>query len=199
MTVVALLRHAETAWNAEGRIQGQTDVPLSDAGRAAARATKLPAACRGMRVVTSPLLRCVETAALLGFPNAPREPRLMEMDWGAWQGGLLKDLRESLGQSFRENEDRGLDFRPPGGESPRDVMRRASAWLKEQREPTLAITHRGVIRVVLAAATGWDMLGRPPAKLDRAAVQLFEVDGRANIRVKQLNVGGSGSDPELRQ
>ncbi|HZM36994.1 MAG TPA: histidine phosphatase family protein [Burkholderiales bacterium] len=199
MTVVALLRHAETAWNAEGRIQGQTDVPLSDAGRAAARATKLPAACRGMRVVTSPLLRCVETAALLGFPNAPREPRLMEMDWGAWQGGLLKDLRESLGQSFRENEDRGLDFRPPGGESPRDVMRRASAWLKEQREPTLAITHRGVIRVVLAAATGWDMLGRPPAKLDRAAVQLFEVDGRANIRVKQLNVSGSVSDPELRE
>lgn len=199
MTVVALLRHAETAWNAEGRIQGQTDVPLSDAGRAAVRATKLPAACRGMRVVTSPLLRCVETAALLGFPNAPREPRLMEMDWGAWQGGLLKDLRESLGQSFRENEDRGLDFRPPGGESPRDVMRRASAWLKEQREPTLAITHRGVIRVVLAAATGWDMLGRPPAKLDRAAVQLFEVDGRANIRVKQLNVGGSGSDPEFQQ
>jgi probable phosphoglycerate mutase len=104
-----------------------------------------------------------------------------------------------LGESFRENEDRGLDFRPPGGESPRDVMHRAAAWLQEQREPTLAITHRGVIRAVLAAATGWDMLGKPPAKLDRAAVQLFEVDAQGKLRVRQLNVGYSGSDPEFRE
>ena len=188
MTIVALLRHGETAWNAEGRVQGQTDVALSDAGRARLRGAKLPAACRGMRVVTSPLGRCVETAALLGFPEAPREPRLMEMDWGAWQGRRLQDLRESLGESFRENEDRGLDFRPPGGESPREVMARVRSWLGEQQAPTLAVTHRGVIRVVLAAATGWDMLGKPPAKLDRAAVQLFEVDDGGNIRVVELNV-----------
>ena len=188
MTIVALLRHGETAWNAEGRVQGQTDVALSDAGREKLRGTKLPAACRGMRVVTSPLGRCVETAALLGFPEAPREPRLMEMDWGAWQGRRLQDLRESLGESFRENEDRGLDFRPPGGESPREVMARVRSWLEEQQAPTLAVTHRGVIRVVLAAATGWDMLGKPPAKLDRAAVQLFEVDDGGNIRVVELNV-----------
>lgn len=188
MTLVALLRHGETAWNAEGRIQGQTDVPLSEEGRAVVRAASLPAACRGMRVVTSPLGRCAETAALLGFPDAQREPRLMEMDWGAWQGRLLKELRESLGEAFRENEDRGLDFRPPGGESPREVMARVKSWLEEQQAPTLAVTHRGVIRVVLAAATGWNMLGKPPAKLDRAAAQLFEVDGGGNIRVMELNV-----------
>jgi probable phosphoglycerate mutase len=134
----------------------------------------------------------VETAALLGFPDAPREPRLMEMDWGAWQGERLQDLRESLGESFRQNEDRGLDFRPPGGESPREVMARVKSWLAEQRAPTLAITHRGVIRAVLAAATNWDMLGKPPAKLDRAAVQLFEVDAQGKLRVKQLNMGPFG-------
>ena len=196
MTIVALLRHGETAWNAEGRIQGQTDVPLSEAGRAKLRGATLPAACRGMRVVTSPLGRCVETAALLGFPDVPREPRLMEMHWGAWQGSLLEDLRKSLGESFRANEGRGLDFRPPGGESPRDLMARASAWLKEQREPTLAITHRGVIRVVLAAATGWDMLGKPPAKLDRAAVHFFRLNADGAIAIQALNVR-SGSDPEF--
>jgi probable phosphoglycerate mutase len=71
-------------------------------------------------------------------------------------------------------------------------MARVKSWLAEQREPTLAITHRGVIRAVLAAATGWDMLGKPPAKLDRAAMQLFEVDAQGKLRVRQLNVGPFG-------
>ena len=112
----------------------------------------------------------------------------MEMDWGAWQGERLQDLRESLGEPFRQNEDRGLDFRPPGGESPREVMARVRSWLAEQRAPTLAITHRGVIRAVLAAATGWDMLGKPPAKLDWTAVHFFDVDEEGRPRVRQLNV-----------
>ena len=188
MTLLALLRHAETAWNAERRIQGRTDVPLSDVGRARLRGSSLPAACRGMRVVTSPLARCVETAALLGIPEAPREPRLMEMDWGEWQGTTLEALRESLGKSMQENEDRGLDFRPPGGESPRDVAMRIGTWLKEVKEPTLAVTHRGVIRAVLALATGWNLLGRPPAKLDWTAVHFFDVDDTGRPRVRELNV-----------
>ena len=188
MTLLALLRHAETAWNAERRIQGQTDVPLSDTGRARLRGARLPPACRGMRVVTSPLARCVETAALLGIPEAPREPRLMEMHWGEWQGTTLEALRGSLGKSMQENEARGLDFRPPGGESPRDVATRVTEWMRELREPTLAVTHRGVIRAVLALATGWDMRGRAPAKLDWTAVHFFDVDAAGQPRVRELNV-----------
>ena len=57
MTRLALLRHADTAWSREGRIQGQTDVPLLKN-----ISVSLPEACRGMRVVTSPLARCVQTA-----------------------------------------------------------------------------------------------------------------------------------------
>ena len=193
MTTVALLRHGETAWNLEGRIQGHTDVTLSDAGRARLRASQLPEACRGLRVVTSPLARAVETGALLGFPDAPREPRLMEMHWGSWQGEILSGLRERLGAEMKGNEDRGLDFRPPGGESPRELMARVLGWLREVREPTLAITHRGVIRVMLAAATGWDMLGKPPAKLDWTAVHFFELDERGRPRVRELNVKWQGA------
>lgn len=188
MTLVALLRHAETAWSAEGRIQGHTDVPLADAGRARLAGWRLPEACRGLRVVTSPLARCVETAALLGHPEAPREPRLMEMAWGEWQGHLLSDLRRRLGPEMQANEGRGLDFRPPGGESPRELMHRVRSWLRELREPALAITHRGVIRVTLAAATGWDILGKPPAKLDWTAVHFFDVDDDGQPRVRELNV-----------
>lgn len=188
MTVLALLRHAETAWSSEGRIQGHSDVPLSEPGRARLAGWRLPEACRGLRVVTSPLARCVETASILGHPDVPREPRLMEMHWGEWQGELLAELRSRLGAAMQANEDRGLDFRPPGGESPREVAERVSQWMRELAAPTLAVTHRGVIRAVLSLATGWNMLGKPPAKLDWAAVHFFDVDEDGQPRVRELNV-----------
>ena len=184
MTRLALLRHAETAWSAEGRIQGQTDVPL------------LPNVClqntfSGMRIVTSPLRRCVETAALLGAPEAEREPRIAEMRWGAWEGRRLAELRAALGEAMRENEARGWDFRPEGGESPRELLARLRPWLAEvaaRGEPTLAVTHRGVIRAVLAHALAWDLRGKPPVKLDWAAAQVFRLAADGRPAVEALNV-----------
>src|SRR5437763_6766816 len=172
MALVALLRHGDTPWSAEGRIQGRSDVPLSDAGRAALSEFRLPACCRKMRVVTSPLLRCTETAALIGAADAARDGRLVEMSWGQWEGRVLAALRAELGEAMRSNEARGWDFRPAGGESPREVLARARDWLMQLDSPTLAVTHRGVIRAIFAAATGWDMRAAPPAKLDWHAVHL---------------------------
>ena len=183
MTRVALLRHADTAWSREGRIQGRTDVDLLPG----VAVPSLAKTCEGMRIVTSPLKRCVQTAALLGAPDAPREPRLVEMDWGEWEGETLQGLRKRLGHTMLENEARGLDFRPPKGESPREVLLRVRAWLREVATPTLAITHRGVIRAVLALATGWDMRGKPPVKLQWSALHFFAVEN-GNPRVEQLNV-----------
>lgn len=191
MTPLALLRHADTAWSLAGRIQGRADVPLCDAARERLRGRSLPEACRGMRVVTSPLARCVETAALLGAGDAAREPRLVEMDWGSWHGETLTGLRKALGPAMLENEARGLDFMPPGGETPRAVGIRIKSWLRDvalEGVPTLAVTHRGVIRAILAEATGWDMRGKPPAKLDWDAVHLFVVDGEGKPSVDRLNV-----------
>ena len=186
MTRLALRRHADTAWSIEGRIQGRADLPLLENVSLSS-----PEACRGMRVVTSPLARCVQTAALLGAPDAPREPRIIEMDWGRWEGQSLAELRRTLGQAMLENEARGLDFTPPGGESPRLVCIRVKNWLRDvAREgvPTLAVTHRGVIRAILAEASGWDMRGKPPAKLDWAAVHLFLLDAQGKPSIQQLNL-----------
>jgi broad specificity phosphatase PhoE len=186
MTPLALLRHGETAWSAAGRIQGRADVPLLPG-----ISISIPKSCGGMRIVTSPLRRCVETAMLLGAADAAREPRIVEMDWGEWQGESLAALRERLGEEMRDNEARGLDFRPPGGESPRLVLARLKPWLKDVAQagqPTLAVTHRGVIRALLAEATGWDMRGKPPARLDWSAVQLFSLDAEGAPRVERLNV-----------
>jgi len=188
MLRLALLRHGATAWSAEGRIQGRTDVPLSDAGRTALRSFDLPKMCREMRMVTSPLTRCVETAALLGAPHAAREPRIIETSWGEWEGRRLAELRTELGAAMQENEARGWDFRPAGGESPREVLARLRGWLAELSAPTLAITHRGVIRAVFAAAAGWDLRGKPPAKLDMSAVQLFRLGAEGAPAIEQLNL-----------
>ena len=185
---LALLRHGDTPWSVEGRIQGRSDVPLSDAGRAALRAFKLPAGCEALRVVSSPLARCVETAALIGAPHAERESRLIEMSWGAWEGRRLADLRAELGRAMEENEARGWDFRPQDGESPREVLERVRGFLAALTESTLAVTHRGVIRAVLAAATGWDMRGKPPARLDWGAVHLFQIGRDGTPSVERLNV-----------
>jgi len=191
MPLVAMLRHGDTAWSAESRIQGRADVPLSDAGRERLRAFRLPRACAGMRIVTSPLARCVETAALIGAPDAEREPRLVEMNWGAWQGRRLADLRAELGDAMAENEARGWDFRPADGETPREVLARVQAWLRDcaaEERPTLAITHRGVIRAAFAAAAGWDVRGKPPAKLDWSAVQLFRRTRDGSLAIEALNL-----------
>ena len=185
---LALLRHGDTPWSAEGRIQGRSDISLSGPARARLRALKLPAECDGMRIVSSPLARCVETAALLGAPHATRDPRLAEMSWGAWEGRRLAELRAEHGRAMEENEARGWDFRPDGGESPREVLERVRGWLAALAEPTLAVTHRGVIRAVFASASGWDLRGKPPAKLDWGAVHLFRIGPGGVASIERLNV-----------
>lgn len=191
MTLLALLRHGETDWSGSGRIQGRTDTSLNARGRAALAAVALPSAYAAMRVASSPLQRCLQTAEALGLASVAVEPRLAEMDWGAWEGQSLQDLRARLGAAMAQNEARGFDFRPEGGESPRDVLQRVSPWLAEVASagrPTLAVSHRGVIRVVLARALGWDMCGKPPARLRWDALHLFRLDAAGVPRVEALNV-----------
>lgn len=200
MTLLALLRHGETQWSHDQRIQGRTDVALNAAGRAALAERRLPEAFLALRGVTSPLVRCVETAQLLGIENAVRELRLAEMSWGAWEGRQLGALRAELGDVMAANEALGFDFRPPQGESPREVLVRVSSWLADvatQAAPTLAVCHRGVIRVVFAAALGWDMRGKPPSKLNWNALHVFRLDRAGRPTVLQLNVPLLPRGPEV--
>lgn len=191
-TSLALIRHGPTTWTKEKRLQGHTDVPLSAEGREMVSRWRLPPALGEYDWVSSPLSRATETARLLGAPKLAIEPRLMEMSYGAWEGRRLADLRSELGMAMAENEARGLDFRPDGGESPRELQARLSPWLAEvarRRRPVLAVTHHGVIRALLSLATGWDMTGRPPRRLVWSAAQLFVVGDDGKPAVDRLNIG----------
>jgi broad specificity phosphatase PhoE len=189
MTLLALLRHGPTAWTREHRLQGRADLPLDAAGRAAVLAWRLPPELRGFRWLTSPLARSRETAALLGL-QPETEPRLIEMDWGGWEGRTVAELRADPSQEIAAQEARGLDLQPPGGESPRAVQRRLAPLLAEiaaTARPTGGITHKGVIRALLALATGWTMVDRAPAKLDWAAVHVFRLEPGGALGVVRLN------------
>lgn len=191
MTVLALIRHAPTVWNAEGRLQGQADIDLSPAGRDALAGWRLPAEMQGYRRLSSPLKRTVETATAL-FGSVPdTDPRLVEKSWGDWEGHVLAELRAELGATMVAMEARGIDLRPPGGESPRDVQVRMAPFLKavaDRGEATVAVTHRGVMRSIYALATGWDMTDKPRDKLRDGCVHVFDLDNGGIPRVSRLNV-----------
>jgi probable phosphoglycerate mutase len=95
-----------------------------------------------------------------------------------------------------ENEARGIDFRPDGGESPRDVLGRVRPWIDEvagRGDDVVGVTHLGVIRVVMAAAFDWNMLGKPPAKIRPATAHLFDI-APGTIRVREMNVSLQTAD-----
>ena len=148
MTTLLLVRHGETDWNAEGRLQGHTDRPLSDYGRRQAR--RLAEELEGEEleaIYSSDLARARETAEIvgerLGLPIA-LEPDLREKDWGTWEGldAVERDRVEFVGESTEAHQDRILD-----------ALRRIS-----ERHPgnacVLVVTHGGSMRRVQAAAMG---------------------------------------------
>jgi len=186
-----LIRHGATAWNEAGRIQGRSDQPLSPAGRAAVATWTLPPEARPARWLTSPLTRARDTAAILHGAAVESEPRLIETDWGAWEGKTLVELRDELGPAMAENEARGLDFRPRGGESPRDVQQRVGPLLATLADTTgtvVAVSHKGVIRAVYALASGWDMRAKAPVKLRNGCLHAFTLESGGQPRVETLNI-----------
>ena len=186
-----LLRHGVTDWNAEKRIQGRIDRPLNETGIAQIKSRQLPDALYRLRWYCSPMLRARQTAELMAIHSPLIEPAITEMNWGDWEGKILKPLRKQLGDPMRANEARGLDFCPPNGESPRQVQNRLKPWLTEigvLGEDCAAVVHKGIIRCLYASAFDWDMRGESPIQFDWSALHEFEVDsdGRLNRHYQSL-------------
>jgi broad specificity phosphatase PhoE len=193
MTRVLFIRHGRTSWNDEKRIQGHTDIPLSDAGRAELGALEVPAEYRNWQVHASPLQRAVESARLLKLASPNLDPRLMEMSYGDWEGATLAELEARYGDALAIRARRGLHFRPDGGESPADLKARLVSWLEQirgLRQNSVAVTHKGVIRMALALATGWDLVSKAPVRLRWDCAHLFDLpeEQACAIQVAGLNL-----------
>ena len=188
---LALLRHGPTGWNAQGRIQGRTDIPLSDEGLARMRELSPPAPFGQMRAFVSPSRRARQTAEALGLQGAIWDPRLMEQNWGRWEGLSRADILARDGEDAFQRAGEALAFRPPGGESTAELHDRVAAFLKDRaREDgdAIAVAHLGVLRAAYTLATGWDMATPMPPDLDvsKALILSLAPDGAA--RLHALNV-----------
>jgi probable phosphoglycerate mutase len=196
MTRLVVLRHAPTAWNRDRRLQGRTDVALDEEGVAVAARWRIDPDWAGYRILSSPLGRARMTAAIL-FPDAEIgvDARLIEMDFGAWEGKRLAELRADPAQDAAAREEMGLDFRAPDGESPREVQARLLPLLRRLAElgrPTVLVTHKAVGRAIYALASSWPMIGKPPQKLRPNCAQLYTLARDGMPSVEGLNVSLEG-------
>lgn len=156
---IVFVRHGETDWNAESRLQGHRDIPLNEKGRSQARRNgeaiaEQFAEIESFDFVASPLGRTRETMeivrASLGLEPADYrlDDRLKEAFFGDWEGFTIGELSRSHPDKIAERKADIWEFVPPGGESYRRVSERVGQWLAGLERPTLAVAHGGVWRVL---------------------------------------------------
>lgn len=155
--MIVLARHGQTEANRDALLVGRIDPPLTDLG--VQQAERVAGALRtsdAVRVVASPLTRALQTATIiadvLGL-SVETDDRIIEMDYGAWDGMPLADVPIETWRAWRTDP----EFRPPDGESLRDVSLRVGAvmgeWLTAD-EPIIAVTHVSPIKAALTWALG---------------------------------------------
>jgi broad specificity phosphatase PhoE len=195
-SILYFIRHGETDWNLEGRLQGQTDTPLNTTGRRQA------AACGHIlgdllgrdgqplshyACVASPLTRARETMELmLGAMPAPLRPdppiyrtddRLKELTFGAWEGFSLAEIAARQPDLLAARERDKWRFVPPGGESYEQLCVRVDGWYRALDRDTVAVAHGGILRVLLVIL-GLALSQTAPAEnVAQGAVYRF-ADGR---------------------
>jgi probable phosphoglycerate mutase len=161
------VRHGETDWNAERRYQGQTDIHLNERGRAQSRRNGealrafLPHIA-GADYVASPLGRTRETMEImrdtLGLAPADYrvDHRLIELSYGAWEGQLQANLPNSDPQGLADRFKDPFRWRPVGGESYADLLKRTIDWAETLERDTVVASHGGVSRCLRAHVLGLD-------------------------------------------
>jgi len=185
-----IIRHGQTDWNAEYRLQGQQDIPLNETGRI--QATENGMALKRVagdlspyHFVSSPLDRARETmervraAAGLEAMDYSIDERLKEISFGDWEGWTNAEIAATEAGRVEEREVDKWDFIPPGddAESYEILSWRVGSWLKEVDGPTVAVCHGGVIRCIFKLTGALDK--QEAARLDIPQDKLLRyADGR---------------------
>jgi len=186
-----LVRHGESTWNAEHRLQGQADPPLSPLGLEQAAALLpflggLPA-----RRLSSDLTRAVQTAEALGLGGAPTDPRWREIDIGDWAGHTLDELDPDEVATWQRG---GLA--PPNAETFAQLQARVAAAVDELRgEDAIVVAHGGCVRAATAHLTGADPRRlAPPAN---ASLTVIEHGDRIRLHAYGLRAPDLPETPGL--
>ncbi|WP_150524407.1 histidine phosphatase family protein [Roseibium sediminis] len=180
------IRHGQTDWNAEGRMQGQKDIPLNQVGegQASGNGKRLAAFLKAegmdplsLDFVSSPLGRTRRTMDLvraelgLAGHDYRLEPEVREITFGDWEGSTLEELALEFPEKVAERRVDKWGFVPPNGESYEMLTGRIGAWLATVRQPTVVVAHGGVFRIVRGLLEGLETRHVP--KLEAPQDRMF--------------------------
>ena len=190
--VIYYIRHGETAWNAEGRLQGVQDIPLNDLGRRqAAQAGNILIDLfardgrekSSLAFVASPLIRARATMELvrgeLQLPLAgyALDDRLREIGYGQWEGSTLPEMQMAAPDLFAKRQAEKWTVSPPGGESYVEVQARMQDWYASLREDTVAVAHGGTARALMVALGIETPQSAADLTIEQGAVYVFRDGG----------------------
>ena len=188
-----LIRHGETDWNREGRLQGQRDIPLNAVGRdqasGAGRILRDVLAAQGrdpsrLRFTASPLGRArdtmdrVRSALGLPIPDYGLDDRLKELAFGDWEGRSWAELKAEARPLVRARKLDKWAFVPPGGESYAGLKLRLRPWVETLAEGEVVVAHGGVARVLLHMLAGVAAVDAPDVEITQGRLLWFR-HGRA--------------------
>ena len=188
------IRHGETQWNAEGRLQGTQDVPLNDLGRKQAATAGLILADLFMRdgrsatslpFVASPLGRARATMELMRGTLKLRpgdytiDERLREIGYGAWEGSTLAQAQAADPDLFARRQASKWTVAPTGGESYVAVQERVIEWYHQLTGDTVAVAHGGTARALMVALGFETPESAADLLIEQGAVYVFTNGGLA--------------------
>lgn len=192
MTRLILIRHGETNWNVEHRKQGRNDQPLNDKGAAQAKlaADHVKANYNIVKVWSSPLQRCSNTAALFNLPVATSD-HLLEIDYGEWEGMLTAEIEAQYSAEMNANAD---ELDPPGGELRSNLPVRANHWITEsqiadQGGDVVLVGHGGSMKGLLVALLDLPDQAMNTLAIDNCSVTVVDINPNPKItnRLVALN------------
>jgi len=202
-TRVIAVRHGETAWNVDTRIQGQLDIGLNDtglwqAGRVARALEEEPIAA----IYASDLSRAWQTAQAIAQPRGMAvnaDPGLRERAFGLFEGRTFADIDASLPEQARLWRTRDPEFAPEGGESLIDFRARVTGTAarlasRHPGELVVLVAHGGVMDVLYRAATGQELQAPRTWELSNAAINRLLWTPQGFTLVGWADVGHLGND-----
>ncbi len=191
-----LVRHAQTIWHDSGGIAGRTDIALSEYGQ-----QSVPQLVHGWppnltveRWFSSPMQRTTETTELLRaglsqrewsvqrsrgqleLPAVELDERLVELDFGDWETLTWPEVHEQFEQTLRLWGEDWVNRSPPGGETFAQQANRCAAWLDEQHQSSVVVTHGGSIRALVCLCLGWPLRDAMRFRVDPASLTLLDYD-----------------------
>ena len=187
--VLYYLRHGETDWNVEARLQGRRDIPLNARGREQARHcgevlrdlfARDGIDPTALDYVSSPLGRARETMGLargvlgLGPDGYRLLDELTEISFGTWEGSTIAEMRARDADGVAAREHDKWHFLPPGGESYEAVSARMSAWYTSLTRDTVATAHGGTARGLMAALGIAKPAAAPMIDIEQGVVYVFK-------------------------